>query len=79
VSCPAGTAPPRPPRRRPPAPGRGLAARTPAGPAPPASATTDTAALAALLDLVAAQLPHLDPAVRRHVVASCRTALGEQV
>lgn len=37
----------------------------------------DTAALAALLDVLAATLPHLDPAVRRDVTASCRAVLGE--
>jgi hypothetical protein len=35
----------------------------------------DVTALVALLDLVAAMLPHLDPAVRRDVVASCRAVL----
>jgi len=35
----------------------------------------DTAALAALLDVLAAMFPHMDPAVRRDVVASCRAVL----
>jgi hypothetical protein len=38
----------------------------------------DTVALAALLDVLAAEMPHLDPAVRRDVVASCRVVLGER-
>jgi hypothetical protein len=38
----------------------------------------DTAALAALLDVLASRLPHLDPAVRRDVVASCRAVLDEE-
>jgi hypothetical protein len=38
----------------------------------------DTVALAALLDVLAAEMPHLDPAVRRDVVASCRAVLGER-
>jgi hypothetical protein len=38
----------------------------------------DTAALAALLDVLAAAMPHLDPAIRRDVVASCRAVLGEK-
>ena len=37
----------------------------------------DAAALAALLEVLAAELPHLDPAVRRDVLASCRAVLGE--
>ena len=36
----------------------------------------DTRALAALLDLVAAELAHLHPAVRSQTVESCRVALG---
>jgi hypothetical protein len=36
----------------------------------------DVAALAVLLDLLAAQLPYLDAAVRREVVEGCRAALG---
>ena len=36
----------------------------------------DVAALAVLLDLLAAQLPHLDAAVRREVVEACRATLG---
>jgi hypothetical protein len=38
----------------------------------------DTAALAALLEVLAAALPHLDPAVRRDVVASCRAVLDQE-
>jgi hypothetical protein len=37
----------------------------------------DVAALVALLDVLAAGLPHLDPGVRRQVVESCRVVLGE--
>jgi hypothetical protein len=37
----------------------------------------DARALAALLDVLAAELPHLDPAVRRQTIESCRIALGE--
>jgi hypothetical protein len=37
----------------------------------------DGVALAALLELLAAELPHLDPVVRLQVVGSCRDALGE--
>jgi hypothetical protein len=37
----------------------------------------DAAALAALLDVLAAEIRHLDAAVRRQVVESCRIALGE--
>lgn len=37
----------------------------------------DVDALVALLDLLAAQVPHLNPAVRREVVEACRQALGE--
>jgi hypothetical protein len=36
----------------------------------------DVAALAALLDLLAAELPYVDAAVRRDVVEACRSALG---
>lgn len=38
----------------------------------------DIAALAALLDVLAAALPHLDPAIRRDVVASCRAVLEDE-
>lgn len=38
----------------------------------------DTAALAALLDVLASALPHMDPAVRRDVIASCRAVLREE-
>jgi hypothetical protein len=38
----------------------------------------DITALAALLDVLAAALPHLDPAIRRDVVASCRAVLEEE-
>ena len=37
----------------------------------------DAAALAALLDVLAVEIRHLDAAVRRQVVESCRIALGE--
>jgi hypothetical protein len=37
----------------------------------------DVGALAALLDVLAVEVPHLDPAVRRQVVESCRIALQE--
>jgi hypothetical protein len=37
----------------------------------------DVDALAALLDVFAVEIPHLDGAVRRQVVESCRVALGE--
>lgn len=37
----------------------------------------DAYALAALLDVLAAELPHLDPAVRWQAVEACRGALGE--
>jgi hypothetical protein len=39
----------------------------------------DTRALAALLDLLATELPHLDPGVRSQVVESCRVVLGESM
>lgn len=39
----------------------------------------DAAALAALLDVLAAELPHLDSAVRRQVLESCRALLGESM
>jgi hypothetical protein len=39
-------------------------------------AEADRRALAALLDLLAAELPHVDAAVRRQAVESCRVALG---
>jgi hypothetical protein len=42
------------------------------------SCDEDIAALAALLDVLAAALPHLDPAIRRDVVASCRAVLEEE-
>ena len=38
----------------------------------------DTAALAALLDVLAAALPQVDPAIRRDVVASCRAVLEHE-
>jgi hypothetical protein len=38
---------------------------------------SDTRALAALLDLLAAELPHLDTALRRQTLESCRVLLGE--
>ena len=38
----------------------------------------DTAALAALLEVLAAALPHVDPAIRRDVVASCRAVLEHE-
>jgi hypothetical protein len=37
----------------------------------------DAYALAALLDVLATELPHLDPAVRWQAVESCRLTLGE--
>ncbi len=37
----------------------------------------DAHALAALLDVLAVELPHLDSAVRRQTLESCRVALGE--
>ena len=37
----------------------------------------DVDALAALLDVLAVEIPHLDATVRRQVVESCRVALGE--
>lgn len=37
------------------------------------------AALAALLDVLAVELPHVDSGVRRQVLESCRALLGEQV
>ena len=37
----------------------------------------DATALAALLDILAAEIAHLDPAVRRQAVESCRVLLGE--
>ena len=40
------------------------------------SCEEDVDALAALLDLLAAQVPHLDPRVRREVVDACRVALA---
>jgi hypothetical protein len=36
----------------------------------------DVDALVALLDLLAEEIPYLDPAVRREVVEACRQALG---
>ena len=36
----------------------------------------DAAALAALLDLLAAELPHVDPTIRRSAVESCGRLLG---
>jgi hypothetical protein len=39
------------------------------------TAAEDAAALAALLDVLAGMLPHLDPALRRDVEASCRAVL----
>lgn len=39
----------------------------------------DVHALAALLDVLAVEIRHLDAAVRRQVVESCRVALGEAV
>ena len=36
----------------------------------------DVTALVAFLDLLAMQVPHLDPAVHREVVEACRVALG---
>ena len=36
----------------------------------------DVEALVALLDLLAAELPYVDAAVRREVVEACREALG---
>ena len=37
----------------------------------------DAAALASLLDILATELPHLNPDVRRKTVDSCRQLLGE--
>jgi hypothetical protein len=37
----------------------------------------DAAALAVLLDILAAEIGHLDSGVRRQAVESCRTLLGE--
>ena len=37
----------------------------------------DARALAALLDLLAAAVPHLDPVVRRQALESCRLLLDE--
>ncbi len=42
-----------------------------------AVAQRDARALAALLDIVAAALPDLDPVIRRQAVQSCRLLLGE--
>jgi hypothetical protein len=36
----------------------------------------DVEALVALLDLLAAQVPHLEPTMRRKIVEACRLALG---
>ena len=36
----------------------------------------DAAALAALLDMLATELPYLDAAMRGEVVEACRSALG---
>jgi hypothetical protein len=44
-----------------------------------AVAQRDARALAALLDILAAALPDLDPVIRRQVVQSCRLLLGEPV
>jgi HEAT repeat protein len=37
----------------------------------------DAAALAALLDLLASELPHVDSTIRRSAVESCRRLRGE--
>jgi hypothetical protein len=41
------------------------------------SAAQDAYALATLLEVLAAELPHLDADVRRKTVDSCRQLLGE--
>ncbi len=38
----------------------------------------DVLALAVLLDVLATQVPHLDTAARRAVVAACHQALGSE-
>ena len=54
-------------------------ARTQPGPATRDPPVTATPRRWALLDIVAAELPHLDSGVRWQVVESCRVLLGEQV
>jgi hypothetical protein len=41
------------------------------------SSDEDATAMAALLDVLAAEMAHLDPGVRRQVVESCKVLLGE--